>query len=136
MKLSYLVLATSLIVAPLTAQHSGADDATLKKYLSQYAPYEMKYDARGLSPNEKIVLKKLIRASEYLDTLFWVQTSKYGLALRDSIATHPIDDHNRMILTLLNRNAGPFELLNDYATFVGDRKYYPGQEYYPDGMTA
>jgi len=38
--------------------------------------------------------------------------------------------------TLVQRNGGAFELLNDYATFIGDERYYAGEELYPRGMTA
>lgn len=117
-------------------QSPTASPPPIGKYLSQYSPYEMKFDASGYSANDKLLLKKLVEASEYLDTLFWLQSSKYGLRMRDSLTHHATDPQGKNILTLLNRNAGPFELLNDYATFTGDQKYYPGHEFYPHGMTA
>jgi hypothetical protein len=108
----------------------------IDKYLAQYTPYEMPFDASGFSEKEKTLLKKLIEASEYLDTAYWRQTSLYGMQLRDSLMKLDQTSEVKALLTLLNRNGGPFELLNDYATFVGDQKYYPGDEIYPRGMSV
>src|SRR3990172_5681882 len=113
-----------------------APQATLDRYLAQYAPYNMPFDASSFPENDKLMLKKLIEAAWYLDTAYWMQTSAYGLALRDSLAKLPDDPHRAKLLTLLNRNAGPFDLLRHDSTFIGTMPFYPGQEYYPRGMTA
>ncbi|MBI1804636.1 MAG: hypothetical protein HY033_08680 [Ignavibacteriae bacterium] len=105
----------------------------IDKYLAQYSPYEMKFDASGFSDKEKTLLKKLLQASEYLDTIYWLQTSTYGMHLRDSLEN---SEQATKLLTLVKRNGGPFELLNEYATFIGTQKYYPGDEFYPRGMTV
>ena len=128
-----------LIFMPLVAtayQTNNADAVKIEKYLGQYSPYEMNFDASAYGKNDKLILKKLVQASEYLDTIFWLQSSKYGLALRDSLSKIKNDEQASRLLTLLNRNAGPYELLNNYAMFVGDQPYYPGEEFYPRGMTA
>ncbi|MCP4460630.1 MAG: hypothetical protein GY816_21805, partial [Cytophagales bacterium] len=53
----------------------------IKEYLSQYEPYEMTFDARGYDSTDKEILKKLVTAAEYLDTAYWMQTSKAGLRM-------------------------------------------------------
>ena len=105
-------------------------------YLTQYAPYEMKFDASGYSEKDKTLLKNLVQAAQILDTIYWLQTSQYGLRLRDSLSKVQNDPNAERLLRLLVRNAGPFEQLNEYATFVGDQSYYPGDELYPRGMTV
>ncbi len=114
-----------------------APEAKLDQYLSQYRPYEMNFDLSGLNETEKTMVKKLIKAAYYIDTIFWLQTSKYGLHLRDSLDA--IDNKNAVtlkLLTLINRNSGPYEQLNEYETFIGNKNYYGGDELYPRGMTA
>ena len=106
------------------------------KYLAQYAPYEMNFDASKFSEREKLLLKKLIAAAEHLDTAYWLQTSQYGLTLRDSLVAAPKTEESAKLLTLLNRNAGPHELLNENVSFMGDREYYGGGELYPRGMSV
>ena len=133
MKLYTFCAALSLCaVLALQAQQKSAIDT----YLAQYAPYEMKFDASKLGKNEKLILRKLIRASEYLDTIYWLQTSKYGMKIRDSLAALKNNEQAKKLLTLVLRNGGPFELLNENAAFVGNQQFYAGQEFYPHGMTV
>lgn len=113
-----------------------APEATLDRYLAQYAPYEMSFDARGMAPKERQLLRKLVEAARALDTAYWMQTSVEGLRLRDSLAALPPDPLREKLLTLLNRNAGPFDLLKGDSAFIGSQTFYPGHEFYPRGMTA
>ena len=107
----------------------------IKAYLKQSQPYEMTFDARNYNETDKQILKKLVTAAEYLDTAYWLQTSKYGLKLIDSLSQ--IDDpYAQDLLTLVQRNGGPFELLNEYEPFIGTEEYYGGEEVYPHGMTT
>lgn len=143
MKKLFIIL---LAVTAFSCQEKGTESANeantestreIKDYLSQYKPYPMDFDATSYNETDRTILKKLVEASEYLDTIYWLQTSKYGLHLRDSLAA--IKDKNQStkdLLTLVNRNGGPFELLNGYKTFIGNQTYYPGDELYPRGMTA
>lgn len=112
------------------------DEKTTDKYLAQYAPYKMNFDASHYSKNDKEILTKLIQASEYLDTIYWLQTSVYGMKLRDSVAKIQNNLESQKLLALIVRNTGPFELLNDNTAFIGDQKFYAGQEFYPAGMSV
>lgn len=116
------------LMMPARAESPG----TLEKYLAQYSPYEMRYDARKFSARDQSILKKLVEAARHLDTIYWLQTSKYGMRLRDSLEE---SGSQGTLLTLLKRNGGPFELLNSYAPFTGNQSYYPGDELYPRGMS-
>lgn len=136
MKLSLLSLLLFLPMLIFARQSHSGNAKSIDAYLAQYSPYEMKFDASGYSVNDKLLLKKLVQASELLDTIYWLQTSKYGLRLRDSLAQIRNDEQAAKLLTLVNRNAGPYELLNDYAVFAGDVPFYKGEEFYPRGMTA
>ena len=110
--------------------------AQIDHYIAQYAPYDMPFDASAMKEPDKTILKKMTLAAAYLDTIYWLQTSKDGMHLRDSLMNVPNDPYAKKLLTLVNRNAGPFELLNENRTFIGSRSYYAGDEIYPQGMTA
>src|SRR5713101_7892038 len=131
----HVVLLSLALANPLFSQ-STVDEKNVDRYLAQYAPYEMKFDAGQYSTNDKLILKKLIQASEYLDTIYWMQTSEFGMKLRDSLIMVKENPQAQKLLTLLVRNTGPFELLNDNAAFMGSQQFYPGQEFYPRGMTV
>ena len=113
-----------------------ADEASLDQYLAQYAPVDMHYDASGLASNQKALLKKLVEAAKVVDQLFWMQTSKEGLKYQSELKDADPNTKRGKAYRLLMRNGGPYELLNDYATFIGDTPYYAGGEVYPTGMTA
>ncbi|RMF59308.1 MAG: hypothetical protein D6743_16525 [Calditrichaeota bacterium] len=119
-----------------TSPLTDAQKAKIEAYLAQYTPYEMHFDASRYDTKDKTLLKKLVQAAAYVDTIYWHQTSEYGLALRDSLEHVQNDPWAAKLLTLVKRNAGPFELLNDHEPFIGLRRYYPGEEIYPRGMTA
>ncbi len=112
------------------------EKSRIDRYLAQYTPYEMRFDASGFEANDKVILQKLLAAAAYVDTIYWLQTSKAGLALRASLQQGSGDPHADKLLTLVKRNAGPFELLNEHETFIGDEQFYPGDEIYPRGLSA
>ena len=71
----------------------------------------------------------------------WIRSTgnkpqKYGLKLRDSLEQVIKDPYAEDLLTLIKRNGGPYEHLNEYETFYGNLDYYGGDEMYPRGMTV
>lgn len=111
-------------------------DMAIQRYLAQYSAYPMNFSAVDYSATDKLILQKLVEAAEYLDTIYWLQTSKYGVHLRDSLERLSNKSDAADLLTLVKRNGGPFELLNGYTSFVGNQTYYAGEEMYPSGMTS
>ncbi|WDE05907.1 hypothetical protein SG34_002955 [Thalassomonas viridans] len=131
------LLALSLSVAATLSNQAGAsDNHKLDRYLAQYSPYKMTYDASHFSDKDKLILKKLVKAAELLDEVYWQQTSKYGRELRDALELVPESGQAQKLLTLLKRNGAPFEQLNNNQAFMGHQEYYPGQEFYPRGLSA
>jgi hypothetical protein len=119
-----------------TSNAPSNEREALQKYLSQYEPYEMSFDATTYNETDKTILKKLVEAAMYVDTIYWLQTSKYGMNLRDSLEQVKSDPYANDLLTLVKRNGGPFEQLNEYETFYGNKQYYGGDDVYPEGLTA
>jgi len=128
-----LLILAFLLLSSCTTKSGG--NPQIDTYLLQYKPYAMNFDASTFSANDKLILKKLLKAAAYIDTIYWAQTSKYGFLLKDSLQNLH-DPQSKKLLTLLIRNAGPFEQLNDHDPFIGNEKYYAGDEIYPRGMTA
>ncbi len=108
----------------------------IQEYLNQYEPYEMGFDASGYNKTDKTILKKLVEAAMYIDTIYWLQTSKYGMNIRDSLAQAPSSPLRNALLTLVERNGGTFEHLNEFESFYGTQEYYGGDELYPEGMSV
>ncbi|MFT6867019.1 MAG: hypothetical protein ACJA08_001857 [Cyclobacteriaceae bacterium] len=137
------IILSALIIIACNPQKKEATETSflksqeeIKDYLTQYEPYEMTFDGRDFSDTDKLILQKLVKAAEYMDTAYWMQTSKVGLRLIDSLSQIEGDPYAADLHTLLQRNGGPFELLNEYEPFIGTQEYYGGDEMYPRGMTA
>ena len=140
-KISFLLLTLVLFACQQKPTKSSSSSYAksheeIKEYLSQYEPYEMTFDARNYSETDKQILKKLVTAAMYIDTAYWMQTSKIGLRMIDSLSNIMDDPYSADLVTLLHRNGGPFELLNEYEPFVGNKLYYGGEEIYPEGLTV
>lgn len=131
-----LVMAVTAGCSQKSPSLSEGEKHVIDSYLAQYAPYSMPFDARGIKEPDKTILKKLVQAAAYIDTIYWLQTSQYGMHLRDSLSGIKDDPYAKKLHTLVVRNAGPYELLNDHKPFIGNLSYYPGDELYPRGMTA
>jgi hypothetical protein len=131
--MKYFLFVCFLLIIKCT--NRSETDPQIDTYLQQYKPYEMIFDASGYNEKEKLILKKLLKAAAYIDTIYWHQTSKYGLQLRDSLENLQ-DESSNKLLTLLIRNASPYEMLNGNATFIGNKSYFAGEEIYPRGITV
>lgn len=135
----FLFLLLSAACQPDRSPATSATDSVqsvIHHYLSQYSAYPMDFNASTYSETDRLILQKLVEASEYLDEIYWLQTSKYGMLLRDSLEQLHENPAASDLLTLVKRNGGPFELLSGYVPFIGNQTYYAGEEIYPRGMTA
>lgn len=134
----YHFLVIVILISGCAKKSSPANEeqqAKIDHYIAQYVPYGMHFDASGMKEPDKTILKKMTQAAAYIDTIYWLQTSQYGMKLRDSLAAVKDDPYAKKLLTLVVRNAGPFEQLNEHETFIGSQSYYGGDEIYPRGMT-
>lgn len=145
--MKYWSLALLMVFVGCQAEHAaaptetpavlaGVDEAKVDQYLAQYTPYEMSYDASSFTDREKDLLKKMIEASRVIDELNQLQHSRVAIEYRAQLEAIEGNPLATKLLTLLKRNAGPFEGLNDNVAFMGDKEFYPGLELYPHGMTA
>ena len=59
-----------------TACQTQTEMTKLDKYLAQYQPYEMYFDASGYSDRDKTVLKKLVESDEGQGAKFIIKLPK------------------------------------------------------------
>jgi hypothetical protein len=88
----------------------------------------------GLSAREKQLVQKLVDASRYLESIYWRQSDKEGLALYQGLAgcSSPSDQNLRHYILI---NGSRYDLLNENKPFVGSGTYPPGRESYPKENT-
>jgi hypothetical protein len=118
----------------------GAASASLKiapgldHRLAKFRGVHMPFRAAALSVREQKLVRKLVEACGYLESIFWRQSDPEGLTLYQSLAsaTNPRDVKLR---TYLKLNASRFDLIDENKPFVGTDPMPPGRGFYPVGLT-
>ena len=122
-----------------SAARSGAP-ASLKvapdlaKHLARFKRVPMPFRTTGLTTREQQMVRKLVEACGYLESIYWRQSDSDGLTLYQSLAS----SRNRRDIELrryLWINASRFDLLDDNKPFVGTEPMPPGQGFYPANLT-
>jgi hypothetical protein len=116
------------------ARDSSESMAKLEAMLGKYAPSEMPFDARELPSQDRAMLKHLIAASQQIDEIFWRQSYRKAVEIRDRLkaAKDPI---SKQLYRLVMINAGPFDRLEDFKPFYGTETMPPGAGFYPEDLT-
>ena len=109
--------------------------ADIKEKLKQFELAEMWFDSLALSDNERKAMLKMIEASKCIDEIFWRQTSRNALELRQRLkrSKSPSD---RDLLHYLQIHYGPYDRINHFEPFMGDGAKPLGAAFYPEDLTA
>lgn len=117
----------------------------LRQKISKFVPVEIQYDENLLSEREKVVLEKLYRASQLIDSLFLDQVYSKNKQIKSellsklsdkSIVNNPEEKLKlELQLELFNIMFGPFDRLEDDEPFIGKEKKPLGANFYPEDMT-
>jgi hypothetical protein len=102
--------------------------------LSKFRRVNMPLATAGLTAKEKQLVQKLVDASRILESIYWRQSDRAGLALYTGLAgcTSASDKNVRHFLLI---NGSRYDLLNEHKPFIGQDPYPPGRESYPKGIT-
>jgi hypothetical protein len=102
--------------------------------LAKFRRVHMPFRAAGLTVREQKMVRKLVEACGYLESIFWRQSDPEALTLYQSLAsaTTPRDVKLR---TYLQINASRFDLIDENKPFVGADPMPPGRGFYPAGLT-
>ncbi len=113
----------SLKVAPDIAQR-----------LAKFRRVQMPFRTAGLRAREQQMVRKLVEACGYLESIYWRQSDPDALTLYQSLATsrNPRDIDLRRYLWI---NASRFDLIDQDKPFVGTEPMPPGRGFYPANLT-
>lgn len=106
----------------------------IKEKLRQFEAAEMWFDSSILSSAEQKVLAKLVEASKYIDEIFWRQSCHDAFSLRQRLenSRSPSD---RDLLHYLRIHYGPYDRIEEFRPFIGDRPKPLGAGLYPEDLT-
>ena len=108
--------------------------ADLARRLARFRRVQMPFGTAGLSAREQQLVRKLVEACGYLESIYWRQSDPEGLTLYQSLASA----RNRRDVQLrryLWINASRFDLLEQNKPFVGTETIPPGRGFYPANLT-
>jgi len=108
--------------------------ADLEQRLAKFRRVQMPFRSTGLSAREQQLVRKLVEACGYLESIYWRQSDPEGMTLYQSLASA----RNRRDVQLrryLWINASRFDLLDQNKPFVGTETIPPGRGFYPANLT-
>jgi len=102
--------------------------------LAKFKRVRMPAATDGLTAREKQLVQKLVDASRLLESIYWRQSDRAGLALYTGLAgcTSQTDRDIRRYLVI---NGSRYDLLDEHKPFIGKDPYPPGRESFPKGIT-
>ena len=106
----------------------------LAQRLARFRRVQMPFRTAGLSVRQQQLVRKLVEACGYLESIYWRQSDPEGLTLYQSLASA----RNRRDVQLrryLWINASRFDLLDQNKPFVGTETIPPGRGFYPANLT-
>lgn len=140
MKITLLALITTLMIISCTEkqnqtpQNDSKEISMLKEEIAKFIPVEIKYDHKILSDREKVVLDKLVQASQLIDTIYLGQVYSKNYEIKNELMKKT-DEVSKLQLELFDIMFGPFNRLEDDKPFIGTEKKPLGANFYPADMT-
>jgi hypothetical protein len=106
----------------------------LAQRLAKFRRVQMPFRADGLTAREQQLVRKLVEACGYLESIYWRQSDPEALTLYQSLASsrNPRDMQLRRYLWI---NASRFDLIDQNKPFVGTEPMAPGRGFYPANLT-
>ena len=129
-----LLTASGLASAqPACVRHDPPNE-NVSAQLAKFKRVQMPAATAGLTRKEKQLVQKLVEASRLIESIYWRQSDRAGLALYTGLAgcTSQTDRDIRRFLVI---NGSRYDLLNEHKPFIGKDPYPPGRESYPKGIT-
>jgi hypothetical protein len=106
----------------------------LAQRLAKFQRVQMPFRTTGLSAREQQLVRKLVEACGYLESVYWRQSDPEGLALYQSLASSQ-NRRDAQLRRYLWINASRFDLIDENKPFVGTEPMPPGRGFYPGNLT-
>lgn len=129
-----LLIILLLSISPFKIFAQYEDTSMLKEKIAQYAPFEIRYDAKLLNENEKTCIEKLFQASRIIDSIFLKQVYSKNTEIKKQLESDP-SEGARLTLEYFNLNMGPFDRLDHNKPFFGKEEKPLGANFYPADLT-
>lgn len=102
--------------------------------VARFRRVQMPFRTAGLSARDQQLVRKLVEACRYLESIYWRQSDAEGLTLYQSLASSR-NQRDVQLRRYLWINASRFDLLDQNRPFVGAEAISPGRGFYPANLT-
>ncbi len=106
----------------------------VQNQLEKFVPVKISYNQSLLSEKQQQILKKLVKAADYMDQIFLTQVYSDNIAIKKALE-HSNDPNDKTYLEFFNIMYGPFDRLNENKPFLIEKEKPEGANYYPEDMT-
>jgi Peptidase family M49 len=107
----------------------------LERRLAKFQRVQMPFRSAGLTAREQQLIRKLVEACGYLESIYWRQSDPEGLSLYQSLASSK-NARDVALRRYLWINAARFDLLDQNRPFVGTETMPLGRGFYPASLTV
>jgi hypothetical protein len=118
---------------PTCVKHDAPNE-NIAAQLAKFKRVQMPAATAGLTQREKQLVQKLIEAGRLIESIYWRQSDRAGLALYKGLSScgrQTDRDSRRFLVNIGSR----YDLLEEHKPFIGNDPYPPGRESYPKGIT-
>ncbi len=131
--LGMLTASGQVFSQPTCVKHDPPNE-NIAEQLAKFKRVQMPAATAGLTPREKQLVQKLVDASRLIESIYWRQSDRAGLALYTGLAgcTSKTDKDIRRFLVI---NGSRYDLIAEHKAFIGKDPYPPARESYPKGIT-
>ena len=102
--------------------------------VAKFQSVQMPFRTAGLSAREQQMIRKLVEACNYLESIYWRQSDPEALSLYQSLASSK-NQRDIQLRRYLWINASRFDLIDDNKPFVATGAMPPGHGFYPANLT-
>ena len=106
----------------------------LDRRLAKFRRVQMPLRTAGLAAREQKLVRKLVEACGYLESIYWRQSDPEGLSLYQSLAASK-SLRDLKLRNYLRINAGRFDFVDENKPFVGTDPMPLGRGFYPTNLT-
>ena len=107
----------------------------LAKRVAKFRRVQMPFHTTGLSGRELQMIRKLVEACGYLESIYWRQSDPDSLALYQSLAASK-NSRDVALRRYLWINASRFDMFDEDKPFAGTGTMPPGHGFYPPNLTS
>ncbi|MFL6203130.1 MAG: dipeptidyl-peptidase 3 family protein [Thermoanaerobaculia bacterium] len=109
----------------------------IEQRLAKFSPTPLQADLSALSPEDRHVLDLLVQAARQMDEIFLRQVWTGNPELRDKVQSWTDKDGKAAVAAreFFEINAGPWDRLDGFKPFLGDKPHPEGAGYYPEDIT-